>query len=170
MKKFLTILAIVVPMGFLIGIGLWLHDIWSKISFKPYFVAADLNGISLKDIPAILAGEERFVNATIGMEVKNDSSTSLSFSGIKAKLFYNGVLIAETSDAFKNKKFTAAANNLDAPLQVIDNITLRVNKTVAQLLFDKITGLKPKIRYEVDLSVLGVPISKLFPIKSSFEW
>lgn len=171
MKNFLIALAIILPLGFLIGLFLWAKNIWNKIKITPYFVSADFKGLNLKDVQDILvSGDEKTIDAVLGMEIKNDSGTDITFSGLKAKLYYNGTLLSETSSQLANQKFIAKAHNIDAPLQVTDAITVRLNQTGAQLLVEKLSGSKPKIDYTIELSIYNIPILKWFPIKNNFTW
>ena len=175
MKKFWIILAIVLPLGFIIGLIIWGKDIWDKITFTPYFVKADLKGLSMDDIQPLLNGEERTIEAILGMEIKNDSNSSVTITGLKAKLFYKGTPLAETSESLAERKYVIEANNVNNPLQITDNVTIRLNKAGAQLLIDKFTGKKPRIDYTIDLSVLGIPVGKFlralgFSKDLYFEW
>lgn len=175
MKKFIIALAILLPLGILIWVFFWGKSIWDNIKIKPYFVSADLKGLNLQDVQDVLAGQERTIDSVLGMEIKNDSDSNITFSGLKAKLYYQGTLLAETSDALADKKFTATAHNLNAPLNVTDSVTLRFNDKSVQLLADKVTaqltgGKKPEIDYTIELSIYGIPILKWFPIKGTFPW
>ena len=168
-RNILIGIAVIIPLGIiaLIAYGM---SIWKNISIKPYFVSADLSGLSLADIPAILTGGQRQVKTVLGMEVLNDSDVDISFSSLKATLYYEGNKIGETSDKLKNTKYVASAHNLLNPLRVSDEVTLTLNQSVAKLLVDKISGKKPKVDYEIQLTILGIPFFKWFPIKSNFEW
>lgn len=175
MKKVAIILAIILPLGFLIGLALWAKDLWDKITFKPYFISADFKGLNLSDAQALLQGEERTINAVLGMEIKNESNSSVTISGLRAKLFYKGIPLAQTSDTLAQTKYVIEANNVNNPLQITDNVTIRLNKAGAQLLTDKISGVKPRIDYTIDLSVLGIPIGSFlrffgFSKDLYFEW
>lgn len=168
MKKFLIIASIVLPLGFLLGLFLWAQSIWTKVKITPYFVSADFKGLNLQDVRAILAsGEEREIDAVLGMEIRNDSNSAITFSGLKAKLSHNGVLIAETSEELANQKFTAKANEV---LQVTDSVKVKLNQAGAQLLLNKLAAQKSKIDYTLEFSVYGIPILRWFPIKNSFTW
>lgn len=172
MSKGLKItLWVVAVLVILFLIAIWYgKNVWDKITFKPYFISADLKGLSLSDVPAILGGEDRKVTATLGMQIKNESNVSFPISGLKAKLYYNGEIIAETSDALKNASFISEANSEDVTPPIIDTITVILNQAGGKLLVDKISGKKPEIKYTVDVNVFGIPISKIYPIESSFTW
>lgn len=169
-KTILTIVAVVVPLGIIISAVMWGKGIWDKIKIKPFFVSVDFKGLSLKDAQDILInGGEKTINAVIGMEVKNNSGTNISFSGLRAKLYYNGVVLAETSQALANKKLVATAHNESDPLKVTDSVTIKLNKSTAQFALDKLLGRKPQIDYTIELSLFGIPILKWFPIKGNFK-
>lgn len=170
MKKFLTILLVLIIIS--IPLAIWYaKSVWDKISFNPYFVSADFQGLTLKDIPAILAsGEKKTVQATLGMQVKNDSNVSITFGSLKATLYYEGNIIGQTSDSLASKKFTSDAHSQDATPPITDVVNIVLSQATAKLLIDKITGVKPQIDYEISLSVLGIPITKIISIKNSFTW
>lgn len=164
-------LAIFIPLGGIAYALRWASNTWDKITFTPYFVSADFKGLTLQDAQDILlSGKQKTINAVFGMEVKNDSNTAISFSGLKAKLYYNGTLLGQTSDIIAGKKYTAEAHNVDNPLQVTDSVTVTLSQATAQLLIDKILGKKPKIDYEIQLTIFGIPYFQWFPIKNNFEW
>ena len=173
MKKFWIALAIIVPMGAIIGAIVWGKSIWDKLSFKPYFISANLGGLSLTDIPDIvLSGQERTLNAKLGLEIKNDSSTAIKFCNLKAILSYKGIEIARTSDQLAQSCSSIPANDV---LKQEDDITIKLNRGGASLLTEKLLGKNPVINYEIDLSILGIPVSKILSLfgmtkKNSFEW
>lgn len=173
MKKFWIVVAVVVPLGIIVGAILWGKSIWSNLTFgTPYFVSADLKGLSLSDIPSIISSPEgKTINAVLGMQIKNDSSTSIPFCSLEVVLSYKGTEIARTSEAFKNACQTIPAKGKpNNPLNISDNIVIKLNKGGVELLSDKLLGKNPEIDSRIDLSVFGIPISKIYPIKSKFVW
>lgn len=167
-KTIWTLVAIIVPLGIIISAFFWGKNIWQRLKFKPYFVSADLSGLSVSDIQSIFSGGQRVLTATLGLIAINDSGTSVSFSGLKAKLFYDNTLLAETSDSLKEQKHTATAHNMDNPLKVEDPVNIILSQAVVKLATDKLAGRNPQIEYTIALNIYGVPITKIFPIKGTF--
>lgn len=177
MKTLLKIVLILLPLGLIIGLVWWGKSIWDSLHFRPYFVSADLKGLKLSDIPDIVAsGQEKTINAKLGMEIKNDSSTAIKFCYLKAILSYRGIEIARTSERFADACSSIPKKGQpNNPLYVEDDVTIKLNRGGLLLLTDKFLGNKPKIDYQIQLSIFGIPITRIlsffgYPIKNSFEW
>lgn len=155
-----------------IPLAIWYaKSLFDKIKITAYFISADFKGLNLKDIQDILAsGQEKEIDAVLGLQVVNESNTPITFSGLKAKLYYVGTLIAQTGDVIANQKYTATANNVNAPLQVAVPVTVKLNQAGARLLLAKLTGQNPSVDYEIELSLMGIPVLRWFPIKDKFKW
>ena len=174
MKTFWTIVGwifgILIFFG-LIGAGVWfikLKPIWDAISFKNYsFSSADLDKLSLSDIPTILSGGEKQINVDFGMDVQNDSNTAIKFGNIKGVLSYKGQKIAETSPALEAKTYTLPANG---SVRVEDTIALTLNQAGGQMIVDKIGGRPVKIDLAISLSALGIPRMLIPTFNTSFDW
>lgn len=160
----------------LILLGIWWawtqyvkwKGIWDKITFgKPIPTNLDLKGLTLLDfLNPNVNNQDKNVDATLKMGIRNDSDTDVSFNDLKIKLFYNGQLITETSDELSKKDFVLKANDT---LPIEDTIKINL-KTASQFLIEKAKGNHPTVEYTVDLSVNGIPITKIYPIKSTFTW
>lgn len=165
-KTIWTLIAILVPLGIIISVFFWGKSIWDKLSFsKPYFVSFDMHGLTLADIPkSLILGNEKRVDITLGLDIKNDSSTSISFSCVKAKFYYEGALIGETSDSLSKQRFVAKKHDT---LKVTDTTSIILNQAGGKLLLSKLSGGKPQIEYKILVCPLGIPI----PIpKNNFIW
>lgn len=156
----IVILAVLAAFAFFFG-----KNYWDKISFsKPQIHGLDLQGLTLGDfVNAAFTGTERTINATLGIDIKNDNSFSIPFGNMKIKLLYNNVVVAQTSDAFANQKFTVPANGT---LTVSDTINVLLNNAGA-FLVEKIKGKHPQMDYVINLRVSGIPLPS---IKNSFTW
>jgi len=150
--------------------------LWQNISFSNYTWKADLSGLSLSDIPAILLrGEERIIQVEFGMTIQNNSSVSIPFCFFRITFFYQGTELASTSDELASKCHDLPKND---SLILVDTISLKLTRAVAKLLTDKfIAGGKPEIDYTLDLIVklFGIPIAvgwilKIFQVKKTFVW
>lgn len=170
-KTIVTILAIVLPLGVLVGLVMWGRDIFSKIKIVPYFVSVDFKGLSLQDAQDILAnGGEKTINAVLGIQVLNDSGVNIPFSGMKAQLYYNGIVLAETTKVLENQKFVAKAHNTADPLRITETVIITLSRATAQLLIQKLLGRETEVGYTIEMNIFGLPILKWFPIKNTFKW
>lgn len=121
--------------------------IWNNVNFKFDFNIAGSNLTGLADggtikIPVI---------ATI----TNDNSFSIPFRNVKAWIYYNNTLIAQTSDDISNFSFTAPAHG---SIPVIDpSANLFVNSASIALL--GAYSSHPPINYTISLTVFGIPFS-----------
>lgn len=162
------ILIIIIVLAVLLTIGFfWGKSVWSKVSFSaPKLQALDLQGLSLQDLEAIVFTDStKEVKAGLSMSIKNDNNFAISFGKLKAQLYYNGVLIAETSPALASQVFTVLPNN---SLAVTDTVTIVINGAATkQMVLEKAKGGHPKIDYTVKVSVFGIPLPS---IKSDFSW
>lgn len=162
-KIFLWVLfGLVILAGLAIGAYFWAKNAWDKISFSaPKLKGVDFRSISLTDLANIvLAGGTKTIVATISMDIKNDNSFKIPFT-VKAKLFYQEVLIAVTHSL-------SGVIPAKGTLTISDQVNIILNQAGAAILIEKIKGGTPKIDYSLSLSLFGIPIPK--KIKSSFPW
>ncbi len=165
------IILIVVLIGALIAAILyafyWGKTAWDKITFsKPRLQAIDLQGLSLKDIESIgLQGTQKEVKVGLAMDIQNDNGFAIPFSSLKAKLYYDGTLIAETSEALAGRDYTLLPKST---LSVSDTISILLNGAAARkMIIQKATGGHPKIEYTIKISIFGIPLRT---IKSDISW
>lgn len=162
------ILIIVIILAVLLAIGFfWGKSAWDKVNFSvPTLQALDLQGLTIQDLESIvLTGSAKEVKAGLSMSIKNDNNFAIPFGKLKAKLYYSGVLIAETSPALASQVFTVLPNS---SLSVSDTVTIVINGAAAkQMVIEKAKGGHPKIDYTVKVSVFGIPLPS---IKSDFSW
>lgn len=155
----------------LTGFLLWTFkykQIWDKIKFTNYsFSSADLEKLSLSDIPAILSGGQKQINVDFGVDVVNDSDTDIKFGNIKADLSYKGQKIAETSSALEQQSFNVPAHS-SRPIS--DTLTLTLGQNVGQILIDKLQGKPVNIDLNLKLSALGIPRMLIPAFNVSFPW
>lgn len=171
-KIFWWILVILI---IIIGIIVYLSKLaLDNLSFGAYKWKADLGGLKLQDIPdIILKGEERTIYVDFGMDIINKNPISIPFCYLTATFYYQGVELVKSSETLANKCQRLPKNGV---LPITDRITVKLNQAVANLLANKfITGGKPMIEYEIDLTVFGLPIGRIlkflgYPIKNSFPW
>lgn len=173
MPKWLRItLWILVPSVILMAVFAFLAKrAWDKITFFNLdFSGADFHGLTLNDIPKIIAGESRDVTVSLSMVIKNENDFSIPFCYLRATLFYEGLEIARTSDNIAKTCYNIPSKKDGGVLTVPDEVNIKLNKAGANLIVDKIKGQKPKIDYEVDLTIFGIRIGWFYKIKNSFIW
>ena len=174
-KIFWIILMIVILIGIIWGVTQYLKwkEIWDKIHFsKPIPKSLDLKGLNLSDLLNLsLGGTPKSVDATLEMFITNESETEIEFNNLKVELFYQGSILTETSDELYAKTYILPAKTSNSPgiLTITDKVSIQLQQS-AQFLREKILGGHPIVDYTVDLSVNGVPIGKIYPIKGNFTW
>lgn len=148
----------------------WANNLWKKITFEPFFVSADLSGLTIKDVAGALVGkDQKEITVTMGVDVKNDNTRSIKFGNFRMKLSYKGIEMATTSDKLASETFVVPAKGEpNNPLPIPDTVRVFLNQGIALLITDKIQSKKPKVDYSIYLSVFGIYIP--FPITGSFEW
>lgn len=141
----------------------WATKVWDRITFSlPRLQGLDLKGLTLQDIINIaFTGGEKEVEAQLGMDIKNENGFSIPFSKVKAKLFYEGQLIAETTD---NASHLVPANGA---LALSNPVKIRLNDAGGRLVIEKLQGKTPVIDYEINANVYGVGLPT---IKKNFTW
>lgn len=164
-KILLWILAILAVLALVIYFLVipWATKVWDRITFsKPYVQDWDLKGTTLADLADIaFQGAEKEVDVQLGMDIKNDNSFSIPFSKVKAKLFYDNQLIAETTD---NASHLVPANGV---LSLSNLVKIKLNGAGGTMVIDKLQGKTPVINYEIDANVYGIPLPT---IKNNFTW
>lgn len=168
MKKFLIIFFILLAISVVFALW-WTKRAWSKITFNLKAENIDLGGISIEDIAAILLTgqtQNRKVIISLNADIKNDNSFSIPFSVKKIKLFYQGSLIAETSDALAIQKFEVQQKS---SLSVKDNLNVILNTASIKLLKEKLLlKQQPVIDYYVKIKILKIPFPLSF--RKNFIW
>lgn len=162
------ILIIIIVLAVLLTIGFfWGKSAWDKVNFSvPQLQGLDLQGLNLQDIETIVfTGSSKEVKVGLSMSIKNDNNFSIPFGKLKTQLYYNGVMIAETSPILASQVFTVLPNS---SLSVTDTVTIVINGAAAkQMVLEKAKGGHPKIDYTVKVSVFDIPLPS---IKSDFSW
>lgn len=150
----LAIIIVIAATGYFFG-----KKAVDKITFsKVKLLAVNFQGLSLSDIPTLLSGGTKTINATIGIDINNSNNFSIPFSKVNIRLFYNGSVIAETSPALYSANPVLPPNGT---LALTDSINIILSKADAQLLSDKFTGKNPAVDYKGSLSVFGIPIKSI---------
>lgn len=161
LKIFLWILAIIIVLA-VMGYFLSKTILDNVIFSKPIPQGLDLKGLTLGDLANIaLAGEQKTVTVTVGMNITNNNSFAIPFSNVKAQLYYKGVLIGETNDPDSH---TIPASG---SAQFTDTVNIILNNAGGNLLIEKLKGGKPQLDYVIGLRVFGIPIPS---VKDTLIW
>lgn len=162
-KIFLWIIVIVAVLAF-IG-SMYAYRSWQKISFKFSFQGIKFENIDLPQVLAtLLAGGTITGSVGVGCTITNNNSFSIPFSNLKAKLFFNGIQIGETSDVLYGQKITVPQNS---QFSFSDNASIYINKNALSIIQDLIAKKSPTIDYEVRIKIFGIQFP--FPIKNNFQ-
>ncbi|KKQ35810.1 MAG: hypothetical protein US53_C0070G0009 [Candidatus Woesebacteria bacterium GW2011_GWA1_37_7] len=168
MKKFLVVFFILLAISIIFALW-WVKRAWSKVTINLKVENIDLGGITIEDIAAILlTGQTQSAKViiTLNADIKNDNSFSIPFSIKKIKLFYQGSLIAETSETLAIQKFEVQQKS---SLSVKDNLNVLLNTTSIKLLKEKVLlKQQPVIDYYVKIKILKIPFALSF--KKNFIW
>lgn len=160
MKKFWIAVAIIVPLGFIIGLMVWGNNIWKKIKFGiPYIKKIDLKGRTPSDLINAFKslagiGQYDLDIITLGFDIKNDSNTSIPISDIEIQLFYEGVEVGATSPNLKQKRTITKGGTA----HIEDTPHIILNEQSGRLLTHIFTKQKPEIEFKVKLKMYGIPI------------
>jgi len=127
--------------------------IYNRIFFEFGFRGADLSGL---DIQGLLIGGTTDATIKMSAKVVNKNNFSISFSDLHAWLYFENVLIAQTSDALAKNKVTVQPNS---SAEIVDNVRIFLNKQSLSLLKQAALKQSPKIQYTVKLKIWGIPIS-----------
>lgn len=157
-----AIIAVLAALAFLVVIP-WATKVWDRITFsEPRVEALDLQGLSLQDLANIaFTGTTKEVTAILGMDIKNENNFSIPFSNLRAQLFYQDTLIAETTDT---RSYNVPANG---GLAFSNPVKIILNNAGGQLLIAKATGGNPIIDYVIKANVFGIPLPS---IKNKMPW
>lgn len=160
--KALKIIGIIIAVLAILAIiaYFWGKSVWEKITFgNPRVLGLDFNDLTLQDIANIaLTGQPREINALVTMDINNQNNFPIPFSSLKVQLFYNGDLIAETSDAFTQNQSLPANGTLYAT----DNVKILLSGTSAQMAQDKIKNGKITLQGRTIVKIFGIPLPKSF--------
>jgi len=127
--------------------------IYNRILFEFGFRGADLSGL---DIQGLLTGGTTDATIKMSASVVNKNNFSISFSDLRAWLYYDGVLIAQTSEELPKNKITVQPNS---SAEIIDNVRVFLNNQSLDLLKKAALKQSPKITYTAKLKLWGMPLS-----------
>lgn len=137
----------------LLIIYIWGKMIYNRIKFEFGFRGADLSGL---DIQGLLTGGQTEATIKMSAKVVNRNNFAISFSELRAWLYYDGVMMAQTSDELAKNKVTVQANSA---AEITDDVRIFLNKQTIDLLKQVVTKQSPKVQYTVKLKIWGIPVS-----------
>jgi len=141
----------------LVLIFIWLrmiyNRIYNRITFEFGFRGADVSGLNIQSL--LLGGQ---TDATIKMSAKviNLNGFSFSFSDLRAWLYYDNTLIAQTSENLAKQQIIVQKNS---SAEIVDDVKIFFNKSSVKMLKEVALKQQPKVQYTVKLKIWGVPIS-----------
>lgn len=160
-----TVIIIISVILVLAAAYFWVRTVWEKLKLEVRF-----KGVDVGNLQAILA--ENFsgnMKMNLGLTVKNDNGFAIKFKNLRAFMYYENTLIAQTSEELAHKKFNVVANSdqiqeLDAygnmiheTTEVTDSVNAYLNKST----FNLVNNLqnKPQIQYKVKITIFWIPFS-----------
>lgn len=147
MRTFLIIAAIVL----LLVLGyLYIKKIWGKISFVFTFKGIDLGNIDLTNLTGTNA------KIRVGLKVMNDNNFAIPFRKVRAWMYYENTLIAQTSEDLSAKTFEVPANGV---IEVEDSVNTYINSASLRLIKEIVNKTNPAISYKIKINVFGIPFS-----------
>lgn len=149
--KTIIVLAVIALAGYLIY--RYVRSIVDKITFKSAFKGVDLGGATLA---SLLAGNVSNVKVTLSATITNANGFSIPFNNLKSSLFFEGTLVADTTGALAQQRFTVPANGT---LEVTDTVNVYINSASIKLLSQGVQNTHPEVAYTVSLSIYSIPVN-----------
>jgi len=131
-----------------------------RVKFKFSFRGVNLASLNLSNFINI---GQTSVNTSLGLNIKNENNFSIRFSNLKTWLYYDGNLVAETSEDLLSKSFIIPSKG---QLDVVDNVNMYVNLTSTKLIQQVLSHRSPTVEYTVNVNIYGIP----FTFKNNFNW
>lgn len=154
------ILAVLAAVGYYFG-----NKAWRKISLKVFVSGIDTGNTTLQQAIITLAtGNSVVIKLLAGVNITNGNTFSIPVSKFRAKLFYNGTQIAETSPGLYESKIIVPANS---QYSITDSADVVIGPGALTLLKGIVVKQKPLIEYEIRFRIWGIPMP--FPIKNNFS-
>lgn len=157
MKKLLRVLGVLFIIAAIAGLIYYLYNYiraaQKNISFKGFFVSrVDLKGVNLADL--LTTG---VTNAVIGLgiRIENTNDFKITFKSINIKLFYQGVMVAETSNELESQRFVLPANG---SLLLAGDANVMINKQAYDFLYNGLTGTHPAAECVIRITIFGIPL------------
>lgn len=180
-----TIALIILIIVILLVAGyLYMKSVWNKISFVIAFKGIDFGAINISDLDNI--GQTN-TKIRLGLKVSNGNNFSIPFTNLRAWLYYDNTLIAQTTEELAFKKYTVLANSnkiIDESIakgptgmpcsfgngtynengnceltEITDLVNVYLNPSSVQLIKEIANKTNPAISYSVKLNVFGIPFS-----------
>lgn len=149
-----TIVLIILIIVLLLVLGyLYMKSVWNKISFVIAFKGIDFGTINISDLDNI--GQTN-TKIRLGLKVSNGNNFSIPFTNLRAWLYYDNTLIAQTTEELASRTFRSPANGI---IEVEDLVNVYLNPSSIQLIKEIANKTNPAISYSVKLNVFGIPFS-----------
>lgn len=149
--KALSIIGIIV--GIIVLAVIWVMIIWNRVIFSLSFKGIDLSAF---DINSLLGSGQTEAKLLLNVNIQNKNGFAIPFKEMKAWLYYDNTLIAETSGYLYAQSFNIAGNG---HVDVSDYVNVHVNSASANLVKSAVLKQNPSVNYTVKVSVFRVPLT-----------
>lgn len=149
------VLAVIVVLVVLLALaGAYAVRAWNRIVFKFAFKGLDFSTINFQ---SLLATGQTTAKILLGMNIRNDNPFSIPFSKMKVWLYYENVLIAESSGMLYAQSFVLPANG--GVVDVDDYVNVYVNQASGRLGKEVVAKNNPRVDYTVKVTILGIRLT-----------
>lgn len=149
------ILAVIVVLVVLLALaGAYAVRAWNRIVFKFAFKGLDFNTINFQ---SLLATGQTTAKLLLGMNIRNDNPFAIPFDKMKVWLYYDNVLIAESSGILYAKSFVLPANG--GVVDVDDYVNVYINQASGKLGKEVVAKSNPKINYTVKVTIFRIRLT-----------
>ena len=146
----LVIVILVVAIVLAIAYGI---RAWDKVVFKVNLTGVDLSQFNLT---SLIATGQTEVKLIMNLTVKNDNSFAIPFKNMKGVLYYDKVVIGETSSDLAARSFRIPAHGTE---NIPDAVTIYLNQTGLRLIKEAVSKNNPRVDYIFKVNVFGVQLT-----------
>lgn len=150
MRTFLIIAAVVL---IIVLAYLYVRKLWEKVHFVFSFKGVDIGTIDLSNLNSLTQNNAKL---KVGLKVMNDNNFSIPFRNVRAWMYYNNTLIAQTTPELASRTFEVPANGV---IEVEDSVNAYINSSSLNLIKEILGKTNPEINYKVKVNVFGIPFS-----------
>lgn len=157
-----TLVILAVVLGIAVIAVVHAMRIWNRIVFTFSFRGVDLSQFSFESLTSFGSTS---ANLILSLNIRNNNSFSIPVKDMKVVMYYNGTVVAETSNELAEKKFEIPANGSK---DITDKVNVHLNSASIRLLKEAIAKKSPKVNYTVKVKVFGIGLtySDYFPFQA----
>ena len=149
MKALIIILIVIV----ILGVALYFY-FTNMVNNLDYTFSPDLTSLNLANL---IGSGQSTTQININGTVTNKNNISFGVTNLQALIYYNGTLIAQTSDNLKNTPLNIQGNG--AVTNFSDTITIFMNPQTIQILQSVLSKNAVVLNYTLKFSLYGIPLS-----------